>query len=169
MPQLRWLPLFLLLASLTVLPARSADAFDQGSVSISAQVGVGQSYDQSYDQTYFVLGGSGGYYVLQGLKLGGSVSHWFGQEPQITQLSPSIEYALVFVPVVTPYVGAFYRYWIVSGGIDNFSTVGIRGGLYAGMGGVAQFYGGLVRESAVGPCSGTCSWIYPEVGVVFRF
>ena len=158
-----------LLTLATALPveARGADAgpFAEGSVRGSLQAGSGGAFGNRY----LVVGAGLGYYVFDGLEVGLEVDVWFGQEPTITRLTPQTRYVLYFVPVLKPYVGAFYSHWFVGGGRDDADTAGGRVGAFWVSGGGSYFGGGVVHEVILSECTVDCSDTYPEISVSISF
>src|SRR5882672_8993669 len=86
--------------------------FDRGKISLA----VGGGSSSAFGHQYFVLGAGLGYFVLDGLELGVSGLHQFGNGPSISKLSPAVRYIaqpLVGHSPVVPYVGAFYTHWFI--------------------------------------------------------
>ena len=153
-----------LLSTLAAAPAL-AEPFEEGSVRGSLIVGSGGAFNHRY----FVAGAGLGYYVLDGLEVGLQAEVWFGNDPTITQVSPQTRYVFFFVPVLKPYVGAFYNHWFVGGGFDDVDTGGGRAGVFYVTGGGSYFGAGVVHEVILSECSGDCSDTYPEVALSFSF
>ena len=145
--------------------ARAQSLFDQGRV----RIGVGLAAGTLNDQTYFIIGASAGYFVLPGLELGTSFDTWLGNSPNVTRLAPELKYVLDIVDVVKPYLGGFYRRWIVGDGIRDFDSVGGRGGLIFVQGQNAFIQAGAVYEHYVTRCDADCSTWYPEIGIALVF
>lgn len=148
-------------------PARAAD-FEKGTTNLSVSVGFGSAAGKSY----YSIGAGIGYWLVNGLGAGLSAETRQGLEPDLTKITPWLEYSFGVSPGVRPYVGAFYRYTSVSG-FDDYETWGYRGGLYVRTARNAWAYAGLVREEPIG-CNGqpptvSCSDTYSEVGIVFSF
>jgi hypothetical protein len=141
--------------------------FAEGSIRISAILGVAQSQDY----TAFILGAGVGYYLVDGLELGLEGEHWFGADPSISKVSPGARYVLWFVPVLKPYVGAFYRHIFVGDEFDDIDSLGGRVGAFWVSGGGSYFGGGAVYETAVKGCpkGGDCDEWYPEIVLSFSF
>jgi hypothetical protein len=125
----------------------------------------------AFDQSYFVLGVGGSYNLFDGFSVGLHVARWTGEDPAITQITPSLQYVFHRVPGVSPYLGAFYRRAIIDD-LPDLDSTGVRAGVYLGVGRSAYLGAGLVqetyrdcRESVYRDCSGT----YPEFNFTFVF
>ena len=150
-------------------PRRSAGPFARGSVRLSVLIGTGSS---AYD-TYLILGGGAGYYLLDGLELGLDYEAWFLADPVMHRLSPGLRYVFHMVPLIKPYIGGFYRHTFVGSDIEDWDSLGARGGIYyVPPNGGLYVGGGAVYEHLLG-CSNSafvdCDDVYPEifVGVTF--
>jgi hypothetical protein len=132
-------------------------------------VGAGSGY--AFNETYFVVGLGVSYYVIDGLNVGLSAESWSGADPHIYKLTPSVQYVFYQVPVVKPYIGAFYRRTYVSG-LPDLNSYGGRAGAYVAAGRSAYVGGGVVYESYV-DCNKavyrSCSDTYPEISFTVAF
>ena len=151
------------------LPVAAADvgaAFREGRSAFSLVVGSGTAFDQ----TYTVIGVGVNYYVLDGLSLGLGVESWSGEDPGITKVTPSVTYVFHRVPVVKPYLGAFYRRNYIDGE-DNVDSYGGRAGLYFGSDRVVIGVGGVYEKYQ--DCKTSryvdCDDTYAEISVLFTF
>lgn len=163
-----------LLLVLASLPAYADDAppapppppptpFDQGRIAISAGGGT----TSSLGHQYVVIGGSVGYYVLDGVGLALHGLHQFGSGPSISELSPELRYVaqpLVGRWPVIPYVGAFYNHWFIGDGLPDVDSVGGRaGGLWVSGNVVLGL--GVVVEHIVSACTMDCDSVYPDITI----
>ncbi len=128
--------------------------FEAGSIHLS----LGSSYSRD---RYLVIAAGLGYYVLDGLELGLDVEHWFGNEPTVTRLSPQLRYTLYWLEDFPPYVGAFYRRWMIDGEGD-LDSVGLRAGAYVVVGRSASLAIGVGYEQILGCGDPECQLLYPE-------
>jgi outer membrane protein W len=151
-------------------PARAADvagAFSKGRTHFVVSGGSGYAFDE----TYFVLGLGVSYYVIDGLNVGLLLESWSGSDPRLYKLTPSVQYVFHRVPVLKPYIGAFYRRTYVEGQSDINSTGG-RAGVYLQAGRNAFLGAGVVYESYL-DCSKSvyrsCTSTYPEVSFTVAF
>lgn len=160
----------LLIIVLLLLTPAVADAhqFEQGKFSL----GIGGSLQLGGDRAIFVASLGLGYYVLDGLEVGVGTSAYFGAQPFVWQVTPGVKYVFWMVPVVHPYVGAFYRHWFVARGEQDFDTVGGRLGILIVptpspiVAGIGVAYERIINP----PCSGEgCSFIYPELTFSISF
>jgi len=102
--------------------------FDQGRFALS----LGGGTQDAFGNHYYVVGGSVGYYVLDGVGIYLSGLTELGASPFIAKLSPELRYVaqpLVGVWPVIPYVGAFYNHWFISGDYADVDTIGGHAGL----------------------------------------
>lgn len=148
-------------------PLRDALPFRQGAVAVTLTLASGFREDNSY----LILGVGLGYYILNGLELGLDGSVWVFDSPTIGMVTPQAKYVFGFVPVIKPYVGAFYRQYIVGSGIDDFDSAGGRAGIYLVPGSSASIGIGVVYEHLIDckdrilPCD---AW-YPEGTIAVSF
>ena len=159
----------LLLVLLASLPASADDTapppptpFDQGRLAISA----GGGSTSSFGHSYVVIGGSVGYYVLDGVLVALHGLHQFGADPSISELSPELRYVaqpLVGKWPVIPYVGAFYNHWFISSMPDVNSVGGRAGGLWVSGNVVLGL--GVVVEHIVSACTMDCDLVYPDITI----
>jgi len=143
-----------------------AGPFAEGSLRLSIVLGsVSAGNDRG------ILGGVGvGYYVIDGLEVGLGVDHTFGLDPSITQVTPESRYVLWFVPVLKPYVGAFFRHAFIGDGFNDVESIGARAGAFWVSGGGSYFGGGVVYETVVSECAGDdCTQVYPELALSLSF
>lgn len=136
--------------------------FDQGRVAISAGGGT----TSSLGQQYVVIGGSVGYYVLDGVLVAVHGLHQFGSGPSISELSPELRYVaqpLVGRWPVIPYAGVFYNHWFIGGLPDVDSVGGRAGGLW--ISGNVVLGLGVVVEHIVSDCTKDCDSVYPDITI----
>lgn len=139
--------------------------FDQGKVNVSGGLGL-----QSVAGDTFVVASLGlGYYVLKGLEVSMSTAAWVGHEPFIATLTPATKYVFWQAPLLHPYVGGFYRYWYIGGGMDDAQSVGGRVGVTSVQRPVL-LQAGIVVETMLTECEGDdCTTYYPELSLAFSF
>jgi hypothetical protein len=149
-------------------PDRSAGAFAGGSTRLSLLIGTGYTPTDNY----LILGAGVGRYLADGLELGLDYEMWIFAEPVMHRLSPGLKYVFHMVPVIKPYVGAFYRHTFVND-YDDLNYVGGRGGIYyAPKNGRMYVGGGAVYEHLL-DCTDSafvdCDSVYPEIFVGIAF
>jgi hypothetical protein len=140
-------------------------AFGKGTVSLGLVAGTGTAYRNDY----LILGAGLGYYVLNGLELGISLQHWFGDDPSISKLSPSVRYVFTQFDPVKPYLGAFYRRTYIENN-DDYDSFGYRAGAYLSGSRGVYIGGGIVYEEYT-DCTQflECSDTYPEIVISINF
>lgn len=158
------------LAASVAAPVTAADvgaAFSRGRTHLSVFGGSGSAFNDSY----FVLGVGASYYVADGLNIGLSAESWTGGNPDITKLTPSVQYVFYQVPRVSPYIGAFYSRTYIDN-LPDLDSVGGRAGVYLAAGHNAYVGVGVVYES-YRDCDTSryidCSDTYPEISFTFAF
>jgi hypothetical protein len=161
------------LAAVTVSasgPAAAADvggAFSKGRTHFVVTGGTGYAFDE----TYFVAGLGLSYYVADGLNVGLFAESWTGSDPHVYKVTPSVQYVVHQVPVVKPYIGAFYRRTYVEN-LPDINSAGGRAGAYLQAGRNAYLGAGVVYESYL-DCNKTvyreCTSTYPEVSFTIAF
>ncbi|MBI5429208.1 MAG: hypothetical protein HY938_01985 [Nitrosomonadales bacterium] len=163
----------LLLAMLLVSPAWPAYAgvsggmFGEGRSQFTLVAGNAYAFEKSY----FVIGGSASYYLVDGLGVGVSLENWSGGGPGIRKYAPFVQYVFYQVPRVQPYVGAFYRHTSISG-LPGIKSTGARAGLLLASGANAYVSIGVVHEAYL-DCQVSiyrvCRETYPDITVAFGF
>lgn len=147
---------------------RSAGPFSKGSIRATALIGTGSSTTD----TYLILGAGLGYFLIDGLEVGLDWDIWFLADPVLNRLSPETRYVFHMVPVVKPYIGAFYRHTFVAD-YDDFDYIGGRIGAYIIPSGGRTFVGaGAVYEHMLS-CEDNwfidCDDVYPEISIGVAF
>ena len=144
-----------------------AGAFAKGKMHFAIFGGSGSAFNDSYT----VIGGSFRYYLMDGLNLGIAAETWIGGNPDITKITPSIQYVFYQPSVVKPYIGGFYRRTYIES-LDDLESVGGRAGVYIASGSNAFIGIGAVYESYLN-CEEvvytSCDDTYPEISFSFSF
>jgi hypothetical protein len=142
-----------------------ASPWDRGRFGISLAAGSQQVGDESY----VVIGVGARYFVVEGLSVGLFGAQWFGGQPSVTEVRPTLTYVFTRVPIaVKPYVGGFYNHWFVGDGFDDVDSVG-------GTVGLSWFQNPLVLslgvavERLISECADECTEIYPQFGLALAF
>jgi hypothetical protein len=144
-------------------PPAPPTPFDQGRVAISA----GGSTTSSLGHQYIVIGGSVGYFVLDGVEVALHGLYQFGATPSATEVSPELRYVaqpLVGKWPIIPYAGAFYNHWFISDGFADVDSVGGRAGGLLVSGKVILGLG-VVYEHIVSKCTMDCDSTYPDITI----
>ncbi len=134
--------------------------FDRGKLG----VGIYGGSQTTLGHRYFAIGGSVGYFVLDGVEVGLGALHQFGGGPSISKLTPSLRYVaqpLVGHSPVIPYAGVFYNHWFIGDDISDVDTLGTRGGLLMVSGKLILGLG-VVFEKIVSTCETDCTAVYPD-------
>ena len=154
-------------ASSPAAPADVAGVFGKSRTHFVVTAGTGYAFDE----TYFVAGLGVSHYVIDGLNLGLFFESWTGSDPSVYKLTPSVQYVLYQIPVVKPYIGAFYRRTYVES-LPDINSAGGRAGAYLQAGRNAYVGAGVVYESYL-DCNKTvyreCASTYPEVSFTIAF
>ncbi|HXS18684.1 MAG TPA: hypothetical protein VN764_15910, partial [Polyangiaceae bacterium] len=119
------------------------------------------------DKSYMILGAGVGYYLVDGLEAGLEGQIWLFDEPTVGTVTPQVRYVLHMVPVIKPYVGTFYRRYMIGNDRDDFSSVGGRVGGILLLGGGRTFIGaGALYEHIIEDTDVLSSdeW-YPEITI----
>lgn len=141
---------------------RDAGPFSRHKFRLSLLVGTGSTNRSSY----LVLGGGFGFFIADGFEVGIDYEDWLLGEPIVHRLSPETRYVFHFVPVLKPYVGAFYRHAFVND-FPDLDHLGVRTGLYY-VPPTGNFYlgGGAAYERLLNCKSDAlvdCNAVYPEI------
>jgi hypothetical protein len=145
-------------------PAEVRGPFSRGQVELTGMIGSTFSSHHSY----LILGIGAGYYLLNGLQASLAGSIWFLDSPVSGTITPGVNYVLHMVPVLKPYVGAFYRHYIIGDNYKDLNSVGARLGLYLMPRPTRSYFGiGAVFETLF-DCDSkvrACNSVYPEVTI----
>ena len=149
-------------------PAHDAGPFGKGRSSLSLL--IGSSF--SGDATYLILGAEYGYFLVDGLEIGAGATFYLFDSPFMLTLSPFVTYVLHMVKTVKPYIGAFYRHYIVTEGWEDLDSIGGRAGVYIAPGQARWYFGvGAVYEHLF-DCNDdyfSCDDVYPEIVIALAF
>ena len=134
-----------------------------------AQVHVGATAGAAYafGQTYFTLGGHLGYDVGFGLEPNVEAQWWMGQSPSVVKVAPGLTWYLP-LPLLRPYIGAYYARWIVSSGVSDQNAAGVRAGVAILSAGPLSATIGVAYERRFS-CSVNCDTWLPEAGAGITF
>ena len=151
----------------TKQPRRDELPFLQGSTTLTLT--LGSAWIGTND--YFILGAGLGQYLINGLEVGLDGSIWLFDSPTIGTITPQIKYVVYQLPIIKPYIGAFYRHYFVGDDIEDFDSIGARVGIYIVSGKGAYFGVGGLYEHML-DCNENvleCDDWYPEflVGISF--
>lgn len=136
----------------------------------SISLGLGLGWASSGSSNWTILGAGAGVFVVDGLKLGFDSTFWVGDKPFIATTTPSLTYIFHMVPVVHPYLGAFYRHYFVDSGYSDTDSLGGRGGVYFVIGRHLFIGGGIVYEHFLDDNLFTSrNDVYPEISFTFAF
>jgi hypothetical protein len=136
----------------------AADAFR-----IAGTAGVGSAFGRIYEE----VGGRLGYGLGFGLEATVDGSWWFGQSPSFFKLAPGLTWYLP-IPLLRPYVGAYYAHWFVSNGIGDEDSVGARAGVTLISVGPASVSVGAMYDWRLA-CATDCNGWGPEIAAAFGF
>ena len=142
-----------------------AGVFSKGRTHFAIYGGTGYAFNDDY----FVIGGRGSYYFANGFNAALGAEVWTGGNPDISKITPSIQYVFYKRPVTKPYIGTFYRRTFIEN-LPDLESTGVRAGvyiassknLYIGIGAVYESY--LDCEETI---YRTCDDSYPEISFTF--
>lgn len=137
--------------------------FDQGKFYVS----IGGGYVSSNIDSYFTLSAGVGYFVLKGLELGLATEFSLGRDPFVGTVSPRLTYYLHQIPVIHPYIGAFYSHWFIGDGFDDLDSIGARAGVVS-INGPLLLAIGAVYETILNCDVCDDEW-YPEISIGISF
>jgi len=147
-------------------PSGCTGPFCRGGIGVTVMIGSASAGSRDY----LILGAGVSYYVIDGLSLGLDGDVWLLEDPTVYTLTPQTRYVLYFVPVIKPYLGAFYRHYFLTGDFDDLDSIGGRVGAYIVPGagsyvGLGAVYEKMLscEDSAFRDCDG---W-YPEITIGF--
>ncbi|MFW2373152.1 MAG: hypothetical protein ACN4GM_08525 [Gammaproteobacteria bacterium] len=133
-----------------------AGPFNQGSSRVSLALASGQFLREDY----LIIGVGGGYYFADGFEIGLDADVWFGGDPSIYEITPTLQYVFQ-TPSISPYLGVFYSHSYISDYSDS-ESIGYRMGIYIPTGDRAYFGFGVVNsefqdctDTAINDCSDT--------------
>jgi hypothetical protein len=152
----------------TLLPQLArAQAFDEGSSSVSISLGAGKQLDRDYT----VLAGRYGYYFVREFEASLTIEAWRGNDPAIYKIEPELRYVYARVFPIKPYIGLFLSRTLYQG-ITDRNTYGAKLGAYFTLNPNAHLAIGAVYERIEGCDENVyrdCRQVYPEVGLHFTF
>jgi hypothetical protein len=162
----------ILFTALIIFQATSANAaerdpFSAGSTRLAVIVGNGYAFDNSY----LIIGVGAAYFFANGLDLGLDMEFWTGSNPNITKISPRIDYVFNTGGSLRPYAGLFYRRTMIDN-LEDLDSMGGRAGLFFTSGKGLYFGAGLVYENYLDCNTATyasCDDIYPELIIAISF
>ena len=147
----------------TSRPPQTPGVFARNRIRVGVLLGSGYTGNDRY----LILGAGVGYYLINGLEVSLDYQAWVVGSPTYHRLTPSLTYAFWMVPKIKPYLGVFYRHtW--AQGLNDYSSMGVRGGIYIVPQGPVFFGVGIVYERAL-DCDDAvnryCDDYYPEIMV----
>ncbi len=145
-------------------PTERPGPFPQGKV----RLGLGGGLFSSSNSVDFGLSAGFGYFIFDNIEIGFDGAFQFGDSAFAAFLGPTARVLFPLNEAVALYVGGFYRHWFLTEGLEDFDTLGARGGIVVRTGG-AYFSIGMVYEAIVSACDGECSDLYPELGISVLF
>lgn len=130
-------------------------------------LGGGASTISTFGSNYTVIGLGAELFVLPGLGVDLSASHYFGDGPSVSRVTPGLRYVLKPLfgksPVI-PYIGGFYDHYFVGSDYGDVDGVGGRVGLIFVTGHVLLGLG-LGVEQYVTNCAKDCTVYFPDFSI----
>jgi hypothetical protein len=121
--------------------------------------GVGTTF--AYGETYGSASFGVGYLMKAGITPNLEATYAFGASPTMWALRPGVTW-FTPIPVLHPYVGAYYTHWFVSGSLPDTNGIGARAGISLGR--VLSL--GVTYDHAL-DCSKNCDTWSPQIGAGF--
>jgi hypothetical protein len=149
-------------------PPAPAPAEPHSSPLSNLRVSVTAGYGWAFGHNYLELGAGVGYRLVLNLEVGLDVTWWTGATPSLGKLGPRLTWYLP-LPVVNPYIGAFYTHWFVGSGFQDSDAVGGRVGLTLASAGPASVQAGVAYERVLGCDTDRCDSYWPEVSAGISF
>jgi hypothetical protein len=168
---LRWWVAVLVVITLASASSASADGlsprpYDRGQRSVQIIL----SSVRFNSRTSFVAGAGIGYFVLPGLELSVTGEVVFRDDPSLALIA--VESRYILFPVdwnLRPFVGAFYRRWLIGNGYDDLAGVAGTFGVISRHIRGAEIGIGTAVERIVSGCSRDCTRVYPIGSVRVQF
>jgi len=150
-------------------PPSPAGPFARGRLRVGGMIGFSTAVGGGTSRSWFILGVGAGYYVLDGLEPHADTTFWIG-DPFLATLTPGIRYVFHMVPMVKPYVGAFYRHYFVDGPLGDTDSIGGRAGVNFMVNDFSYVAGGLVYEHFLDEdLFAEADQFYPEIMISVSF
>src|SRR5512138_1975194 len=92
------------------------------------RIGASGGVASMYNQTYVGLGARLGYDLGLGVTPELGAAYWTGGTPTIFELAPGVTWYMP-LPVIRPYVGAFYSHLFLGSGFPDQDALGGRAGI----------------------------------------
>ena len=114
-------------AAVSAPPKKAEPPWWKGRIYSWASVGTTFAYDQTYGSANVGVG----WLMRNGIAPNVEVGYAFGNSPTLWSLRPGVSWYLP-IPVVQPYIGAFYTHWFVGSGLPDENGIGGRAGFSLG-------------------------------------
>lgn len=126
------------------------------------RIGASAGVASMYDQTYFGIGGRLGYDLGFGVTPELGATYWTGGTPTIFELAPGVTWYMP-LPIIRPYVGAFYSHQFLGSGFSDQDAIGGRAGISLfGLGPLQLSVGAAYKKQLSCPANGSCDTWWPE-------
>jgi hypothetical protein len=119
-----------------------------------------------------MLGAGVGIHLVDGLELSIDGRIWVFDDPFVGTVTPGLTYTFYSVPAFKPFVGVFFRHYMIGDDVDDFDSLGFRiGGYLVPAMSRVHFGLALVYERTL-DCNDrvwTCDDFYPELSFAISF
>jgi hypothetical protein len=119
-----------------------------------------------------MLGAGVGIHLVDGLELSIDGRIWVFDDPFVGTVTPGLTYTFYSVPTFKPFVGVFFRHYMIGDDVDDFDSLGFRiGGYLVPAMSRVHFGLALVYERTL-DCNDrvwTCDDFYPELSFAISF
>ena len=146
-------------AAVSAPPKKAEPPWWKGRIYSWASVGTTFAYDQTYGSANVGVG----WLMRNGIAPNVEVGYAFGNSPTLWSLRPGVSWYLP-IPVVQPYIGAYYTHWFVGSGLPDENGIGGRAGFSLGR--VLAL--GVTYDRALG-CDRNCDSWTPTLSAGYSF
>jgi len=140
-------------------PPKAEPPWWKGRIYSWASVGTTFAYGQTYGSANVGVG----WLMRNGIAPNVELGYAFGASPTMWVVRPGVSWYLP-IPVVQPYIGAYYTHWFVGSDLPDQNGIGARAGFSLGR--VLAF--GVSYDHALG-CDRNCDSWTPQVSAGYSF
>jgi hypothetical protein len=131
------------------------------------RLSLGAGAGPAYGKNYVVADGAVAYRVVAGLELGVDGQWWGSSSPTFGKAGPRATYVLA-LPVLSPYLGAYWAHWFGARALPDQDAVGVRAGAYYSIAPQLSAGLGMAYERLL-DCLSSCDTWVPEAHLSVHF